>query len=318
MDATNGSQRRPIRYRDRYTGRIETEVVYGESWLRWAYETPVGRAALRWIGARPLFSAWYGWRMDRPSSRARVAPFIRDFRLDPAEFEDPPEAFRSFNEFFFRRLKADARPIDSDPASIVFPADGRHLGFANLDAARSFFVKGQRFDLARFLDDSTALACYAGGAAAFSRLCPVDYHRFHFPVAGVPGSPRLVNGWLWSVNPVALSRNLAYLWENRRWLTEIETGHADGGRVLMAEIGATNVGCAVHTFVPGQPVARGEEKGYFRFGGSAVLTLFQPGAVRLDDDLLAAGEEGLELYAHMGDRLGRWVGSGPRSGSAIG
>ena len=61
----------PIRYRNRYTGNLETEQVYGEAWLRWAYGSPWGRLALRAFVTRPWFSRWYGWRMDRPSSRRR-------------------------------------------------------------------------------------------------------------------------------------------------------------------------------------------------------------------------------------------------------
>lgn len=293
---------RGIRFRHRYTGRIETEAVYGERWLRWAYERPEGRLALRWVATRPWFSRWYGWRMSRPASRRRIEPFIRQFGLDASEFADPG-SFRSFNDFFSRRLHPGARPVDADPASVVFPADGRHLGFANLGGADAFLVKGQRFDLERFLGDARLASRYEGGAAVFSRLCPVDYHRFHFPVAGVPGSPRLVEGRLWSVNPVALRRNLSLLWQNRRWLCEIDAGPF--GRVLMAEIGATNVGSAVFTYVPNRPAEKGAEKGFFRFGGSAVLTLFEAGRVTLAEDLVASAAEGLELYAHVGDVLGR-------------
>lgn len=296
------SRAEPIRFRNRATGRIETESIYGEAWLRWAYETPVGRAALRLVGARPFFSRWYGWRMDRPASRSRVLPFIRQFQLDPAEFADRPETFRTFNEFFFRRLAPGTRPIDPEPLAAVFPADGRHLGFADLSAADRFYVKGQRFDLGAFVRDEALARRFAGGTAVFSRLCPVDYHRFHFPVAGVPGAPRLVDGPLWSVNPVALGRRLAYLWENRRWQCRFET--AGFGEVLMTEIGATNVGSAEHTYTPHRPVAKGDEKGFFRFGGSAVLTLFEPGRIQLAPDLLAATREGLELYARVGERLG--------------
>lgn len=305
----------PIRFFHRYRCRIEEEVVYGEPWLRWAYGTVSGRATLHLLAKRPIFSRWYGWRMDRPSSAARVAPFVRDFHLDPAEFADSIESFTSFNAFFYRRLRPEARPVDPDPATVVFPADGRHLGFANLQASDTFFLKGQRFDLDTFLGDAALSRRYAGGAAVFSRLCPVDYHRFHFPVPGTPGPARLVNGWLWSVNPVALRRNLGFLWENRRWLCEIESPTA--GRVLMAEIGATNVGSARHTFQPGRPVLKGAEKGYFRFGGSAVLTLFEPGRVALDEDLLTQSAQGRELYAHVGDHLGRALppqGAEPQTG----
>jgi phosphatidylserine decarboxylase len=303
VSATGTDARSPIRFFNRYSGRIEEEVVYGDAWLRWAYGTMPGRLSLHVLAKRAFFSRWYGWRMDQPASRARIAPFLREFGLDPAEFADPPDSFRTFNEFFYRRLKPSARPMAPSPDAIVFPADGRHLGFARLSATDSFFVKGQRFDLRAFLRDDALARRYDGGAAVFSRLCPVDYHRFHFPVAGRPSEVRRIEGWLWSVSPIALRQNLAILWENRRWLCEIESERA--GKVLMAEIGATNVGSAVHSFRVGGEVAKGDEKGYFRFGGSAVLTLFEPGRVELAEDLIKHSAAGLELYTHMGDRLGR-------------
>lgn len=295
----------PIRYRNRYTGRIETELVYGEAWLRWAYGSPWGRLALRTFVVRPWFSRWYGWRMSRPVSRRRVQPFITAFGVDAAEFAEPAEQFRTFNEFFHRGLRPGARPVDPNPAAAVFPADGRHLGFPRLDKATAFFVKDQRFDLSAFLGDTALAERFAGGAAVFSRLCPVDYHRFHFPAACIPAAPRLVNGPLWSVNPIALRRNLAILWENRRWLGHLRT--TDHGEILMSEIGATNVGSVRHTFAAGQPAPKGAEKGYFLFGGSAVLTLFEPGRIRLADDLAQSGAEGVELYARCGDTLGTFV-----------
>jgi phosphatidylserine decarboxylase len=296
-----------IRFRNRYTGAIETEAIYGERWLRWAYGTGAGRLSLALV-SRPWFSRWYGWRMDRPRSRRLVAPFIREFKVDTTEFADPPDSYRTFNEFFHRRLRPGARPVDPDPRAIVFPADGRHLGFANLAAAQGFFVKGQRFELAAFLGDSALAERYRGGPAVLSRLSPVDYHRFHFPVAGVPSAARRLDGGLWSVNPVALRQRLEYLWRNRRWQSTITTETV--GTVVMTEIGATNVGSLEHTYRAGEPVEKGQEKGYFRFGGSAVLTLFEPGRVALADDLLGASAEGLELYARFGDVMARAVSVG--------
>lgn len=291
----------PIRFRNRYTGQIETEAVYGEAWLRRAYETRSGRLALRTFVTRPWFSLWYGWRMDRPASRARIAPFLRTFGVDPSEFADPPESYRTFNEFFHRRLRPEARPIHPDPATLVFPADGRHMGWNDLSAADGFFAKGQRFDLASFLRHRALADAFAGGPAVFSRLCPVDYHRFHFPAPGLPSEPRLLNGGLASVNPIALRRNLAYLWQNRRWQILLNT--ETRGRILVAPIGATNVGSAVFTYTSSTPTDKGGEIGYFRFGGSAVLTLFEPGRVRLQQDLTESTAEGLELYARFGDAM---------------
>jgi phosphatidylserine decarboxylase len=291
-----------IRFFNRYTQCLEEEQVYGAAWMRWTYCHPFGRLALEALAKRPLFSRWYGWRMNRAASRRKVLPFIRTYGLNPDEFAEPGESFRTFNEFFYRRLKPGARPIDPDPNAVVFPADGRHLGFANPREIAGVFVKGQRFDLARLLGDAELARRYEGGPLVLSRLCPVDYHRFHFPLAGIPSETILLNGPLYSVNPIALRRNLAYLWENRRTLTRLKTERF--GTVLLLEIGATNVGSIVQTFTPNQPVAKGAEKGYFQFGGSSTLLVFEPNRIRLADDLVENSCKQTELYARIGDRLG--------------
>lgn len=293
----------PIRYFNRHTGTLETEQVYGEGFLRWSYGHPLGAISLEAFVKRPFFSKWYGRRMDKPESAARVAPFIAQYGLDPTDFADAAGSYRSFNEFFYRKLKPTARPIDEDEASVVFPADGRHLGFARASEIEGVFVKGQKFDLPALLGDRELAARYADGSLVLSRLCPVDYHRFHFPAAGVPGETRLIDGPLFSVNPIALRKRLAYLWTNKRTVTQLVTERF--GTVLCLEIGATCVGTIQQTFTPGAPVAKGAEKGYFAFGGSSTLTLFEPGVVQLDADLLENSSRQVELYARIGSRMGR-------------
>ena len=293
----------PIRYFNRHTGQLETEQVYGEGFLRWSYGNPLGAISLNSFVKRPFFSAWYGRRMSTPESAGRVAPFIAEYGLDPADFADAPESYRSFNEFFYRKLKPAARPVDVDEASVVFPADGRHLGFQRASEIGGVFVKGQKFDLAALLGDGSHAARYANGSLVLSRLCPVDYHRFHFPAAGVPGETRMIEGPLFSVNPIALRQRLAYLWTNKRTITELKTDRF--GTVICMEIGATCVGTICQTFTPGQPVAKGAEKGYFAFGGSSTLTLFEPGVVRLEADLLENSARQIELYARIGSVMGR-------------
>src|SRR5437762_9307538 len=111
----------PIEYFNRYTGRIETEDVYGQSFLRWTYSNPLGRLSLHALVKRAAFSRWYGRRMDASRSRLKIDPFIQTYQLDAAEFAEPCETFKTFNEFFYRKLKPGARPIDSTPSSAVFP-----------------------------------------------------------------------------------------------------------------------------------------------------------------------------------------------------
>lgn len=295
----------PVRFYNRYTHQVEEEVIYGEKWLRWTYETLPGTFFLNLLVRRPFFSRLYGRAMDKPPSQARIEPFIRQYGIDTSEFAEAPESFRSFNEFFARRLKRESRPVAPGETVASFPADGRHYGYPNLAETPHFIAKGQRFDLARFLDDDALAARYADGTAIISRLCPVDYHRYHFPCAGVPGDTRLINGWLYSVNPVALRRNVRYLIDNKRSYCLIDSPVF--GRVLYAEIGATCVGSLVNTYTPGEAVRKGDEKGYFKFGGSCTILLFEKKRIRLDSDLVENSANHLETYARMGDRMGEAV-----------
>lgn len=308
----------PIRYFHRTKQVVETEQVYGGDWLRWTYETGLGRFALNALVKRAVASRYYGWKMSQRSSAYRVLPFIVNYNLDVDEFAKKPYSFKSFNEFFCRALKPGARPIaghstDSTGSPqagsgqagdrvAVLPADGRHLAFQNVDATERFYAKGQKFDLKSFFGSDELGREFAGGSLLISRLCPVDYHRFHFPVAGTPGEPRLINGFLYSVSPIALRQNLAYLWENKRVVTIVESPVF--GKVAVCEIGATMVGSIMQTHVPGRAVTKGEEKGLFKFGGSCVVTIFRPGRIKLDADLVKHAAAGLEVYARMGESLG--------------
>lgn len=290
-----------ILFHDRYEGRLRAEAVYGEKPLRWAYGTALGRLCLEGVVKRRWFSRLYGRWADTPRSAKEIAPFLARFGIDPGEFLDPPESFRTFNEFFSRRLRPGARPLAPGPDTVVFPADGRHLLVPDLSRESPIYAKGRRFDLGTLLGDPALAERFAGGCAILSRLCPTDYHRFHFPLAGDCGAPRLINGFLYSVNPIALARSLRYLHENKRRVTEVRNPRV--GSYLFLEIGATNVGSIVGTAQEG-PVAKGDEKGYFRFGGSMVATLFPAGVLRPAEDLAGQSAAGIELYARVGDGMG--------------
>ncbi len=279
------------------------ENVPGEGWLRWLYSSSIsGQVALHVLVKRALFTWWYGRKMDHPRSVHRVLPFIVDHDLDVDEFAKSAMAYKTFNEFFYRKLKDSARPIHPDAASAILPADGRHLVFPNVDDADGFYVKGDRFELDELLGGELVAKQFAGGAMVISRLAPVDYHRFHFPCTGTPGRASEIKGPLFSVNPIALRRNVRYLVQNKRMVTLHDT--ARFGTVAMIEVGATCVGGIRQTYVPGAPIKKGEEKGLFRFGGSCVITLFQRDRIVFDADLREQSINFVETYAKMGERLG--------------
>jgi phosphatidylserine decarboxylase len=299
----------PIRYFDRYSRSMKIERIYGERWLRLAYENPVGRLFVWLLVRRAVFSIYYGLKMKTRASALRVIPFIARYEIDVDEFAKSAFDYKTFNEFFCRALKAEARPISPGEKVAIFPADGRHLAFADADTAPGFYVKGVKFAPAELFGEAREPAerrvlarKFAGGAILISRLAPVDYHRFHFPVDGVPGPSRIFPGALYSVSPIALRRNLRYLVENKRQLTLIESPAF--GTVAMAEVGATNVGSIKQNYIPDRPVKKGDEKGFFSFGGSCIVTLFERGRIAFDADILAQSAGQIETFAKMGDRLG--------------
>jgi phosphatidylserine decarboxylase len=303
---------KPLQFWNRYKKRLETEQVYGEFWLRFAYGNPLGRLGMWAFGRRALFSQFYGAKMNNPVSALRILPFIAKYDIDADEFAKSPFDYKTFNEFFFRALKPGARPIAPAESAAVFPADGRHLAFPDVTTAPGFYVKGAKFTLAELLGEAelpeserTLANAFSRGSMLISRLCPVDYHRFHFPVSGVPQESRRIEGWLYSVSPLALRRNLRYLIRNKREVTLIDSPQF--GQVAMVEVGATNVGSIRQTFAAGRAMNKGDEKGMFAFGGSCVITIFQQGRIRFDEDIVSQSAGHIETYARMGDHLGEAV-----------
>jgi len=304
-----------IVYIDRKTGKYAVEKVYGAEAIRLLYGHTLSSrlfgAPLAYFSARfPLFSALYGYFQKTRCSRKKIAPFITTYEVDASEFADPVESFDSFNDFFIRKLKPEARPIAPGDDTAIIPADGRYLFYQDISKADGFIVKGEKFELVDLLGDPKLAAQFEKGTMIIARLCPSDYHRFHFPCNCVPGIPRLINGFLYSVNPMALKQNVAIFTQNRRVLTELETDNF--GKVLYMEVGATNVGTIHETFTPGVPVKKGEEKGYFSFGGSALILLFQEGKLQLDSDL--TGHPHMEIRCLLGQSMGK--ATAPKTGTS--
>ncbi|MCH5284594.1 MAG: phosphatidylserine decarboxylase [Akkermansiaceae bacterium] len=299
------SSTRPIIFYNRYTRQLEQERILGERSMRWVYGTGLGQLSLHLLIKRAFFSRLIGaLKSTRRSARA-LPDFVRDYGINTDEMERPLESFASFNDFFVRRLKPGARPLCPGSA-LALPADGRHSAWADASATDHVFVKGQRFDLPALLGSPALAERYAHGALLLSRLCPVDYHRFHFPAAGTPESARRIPGPLASVSPYSLRRRLSWLWTNKRELTCLHT--TEVGDILILAIGATGVGAIHQTYTPGRRIHKGDEQGYFSFGGSTIICLFEPGRVRLAPDLLEQTARGYELYARQGDLLGHPAG----------
>ena len=287
----------PIRYIDRADGQEKIEKVPGEFWLNWLYNNPVGELSLEAFVKRKALSEWYGDKMDAPESADKIDGFVEQYGIDLNEAQK--QKFNSFNDFFYRKLKSNARPINFDSNLVVSPADGKIFAYQNI-TTQDFIVKGYRFNLGEYLQDSTLTKEFQGGSLIIVRLCPTDYHRFHFPVSGKLISDRKIKGDLYSVSPIALHKKIELICLNKREISVIENDKVE--KFIYSEVGATMVGSIIQTY-ENKSVVKGEEKGYFKFGGSTVILFFKKGKINIDQDLLNNTKNGLETAVKMGERI---------------
>lgn len=289
---------KPIKYVNRETGQVLIENVYGEKWLDWLYHNPVGEATLWTIAKRKLITSLYGDEMEKPASADKIVPFVKEYGVDLSIAQK--QNFISFNDFFIRKLKPEARPIVADSLAVASPADGKILAYENIKNA-DFYIKGFRFNVNSFLNNPDLAKKYEDGQMIVFRLAPPDYHRYHFPISGTTGSSNIkINGDYYSVNPLALRKKAEIFWLNKREYGVMKSPLF--GDVVMVEVGATMVGSMIQTYI-GTTVKKGEEKGYFKFGGSTVVLLFEKDKIKIDNDLLMNTSKGLETTIKMGERI---------------
>lgn len=284
----------PITVVDRQTGKTFNEAVLGEKWIRWAYQDKGSGLLERLLFRSSLFSRLMGAYYDSPFSRPKIDSVIAELGIDRSEFAEPA-TYASFNEFFIRRLKPETRPFSTDPRTLVSPADGRVLVFPRLDEDSFAPVKGYPFSMRKMLPGVGDR--FVNGSLAIVRLCPSDYHRYHFPCAGTIRHYEDLAGALHSVNPIALASGADVFGANKRSVTLIDTEAF--GTVAYVEVGAFGVGSIVNTKREGR-VEKMEEKGYFKFGGSTVVLVFEPGKVKFSEDLVGNSALGRETLVKVG------------------
>jgi len=210
--------------------------------------------------------------------------------------------YSSFNDFFTRELAPDARDVDFSKEVLISPADGKVLVYENINSTLEINVKNTNFNIGNLLQNSTLAKKFENCSIAIIRLAPTDYHRFHFPTDGLVSQTRLVKGLYYSVSPIALEIKPSIFWENKRTICEIENDTF--GSYVYMEVGATMVGSIKQTYQSGTHIKKGDEKGYFEFGGSTVILIFQKDKVFFDKELIMNTQKGHETKIKMGERIG--------------
>ncbi|OEL35458.1 Phosphatidylserine decarboxylase proenzyme 2 [Dichanthelium oligosanthes] len=248
-----------------------------------------------------------GKKMNSPESAKDIPKFLELFKdqINMDEVKDPIESFKTFNEFFVRGLKPGARPIaygDQDSIATC-AADSRLMAFSSVDESTRFWIKGRKFSIEGLLGPSAHSNALSNGSLVIFRLAPQDYHRFHVPVSGTVEKFVEIPGFLYTVNPIAVNSKYCNVFtENKRVISIIST--SEFGKVAFVAIGATMVGSITFLKNEGDYVHKGDEFGYFSFGGSTVICVFEKDAIQFDADLLANSERSLETLVSVGMTLG--------------
>ncbi|KAL3515571.1 hypothetical protein ACH5RR_022473 [Cinchona calisaya] len=307
----SGSSASHILVFDRRKKRLVEELIDSKIVLsmRAIYQSKVGLGIMD-QGAKEILQSMsekQGKKMDSVESAKDIPKFAEFFKdqinMDDAKY--PLEHFKTFNEFFIRELKPGARPIahrEHDDVAVC-AADCRLMAFKTVDDSLRFWIKGRKFSIQGLLGNEACSSAFIEGTLVIFRLAPQDYHRFHSPVSGRIEKFVNIPGCLYTVNPIAVNSKYCNVFtENKRVVCIIST--EDFGKVAFVAIGATMVGSITFSKKPDDYVQKGEELGYFSFGGSTVICVFEKDKIKIDEDLLENSERSLETLVSVGMQLG--------------
>ncbi|KAL5219883.1 hypothetical protein ABZP36_024596 [Zizania latifolia] len=307
----SGSTASHILVFDRRTKRLVEEDIDGKIVLsmRALYQSKVGLTLID-SGVKDLLknlSEKQGKKMNSPESAKDIPKFLELFKdqINLDEVKDPLESFKTFNEFFIRQLKPGVRPIACNEQDTIATcaADSRLMAFSSVDESTRLWIKGRKFSIEGLLGKDVHSDALCNGSLVIFRLAPQDYHRFHVPVSGTLEKFVEIPGYLYTVNPIAVNSKYCNVFtENKRVVSIIST--SEFGKVAFVAIGATMVGSVTFLKKEGDYVHKGDEFGYFSFGGSTVICVFEKDAIQFDADLLANSERSLETLVSVGMTLG--------------
>jgi phosphatidylserine decarboxylase len=288
-----------IKFYNRETKKVEIEKVYGDKAVKWLYGSTLGKFLSPLICSSAL-SHFYGLFQSAPQSASKIKPFIKNFHINMQDYIE--EDFKSFNDFFIRRFKEGKRHFPIEPNTLGSPCEARYYAYKKIMPELKIPVKGSFLSPSDLIKNEKWNHFFENGPLLLARLCPVDYHRFHYPDSGYTLDSYPIHGKLHSVNPIALKKRGSIFLENERRVSILETQNF--GKLAYIEVGATMVGKIVQTNLA-KSFQRGAEKGYFLFGGSTVIVIGEPGKWIPDLDLLENTSNNLETYIKLGSPIAK-------------
>ncbi len=280
------------------SGNIIAADFEQEKALSFLYSNRFGRILTKLL-CRRFVSNLGKFYMESPLSKPRISKLVKRHNINMSDYEE--REFSSFNEFFIRKLAPGKRTVDEDPSSVISPADSK-LTVYDIGEDSVYRIKGCDYSITDLLGgDRETAELFFGGKCFIYRLTVDNYHRYCYPDDGIEKFHRFIPGILHTVNPIATSRVDVY-GKNCRELTLLDTKNF--GSVAFIEVGAMMVG-RINNHHPETEFTRGEEKGYFSFGGSTIVVLYKKDTVELDADIAENSRTETETTVLFGERVAK-------------
>lgn len=256
------------------------------------YKTYFGRFLLK-VFINPFISKIIGCYFNSKISKIKIKKFILKNSINMDEYKD--DNFKCFNDFFGRKIKEDRRTINQDNSVLISPCDAK-LSVYKIDD-NVFKIKNSYYHLNDLVDNNIELS-YKNGYAFVFRLTVDDYHRYSFIDDGDKDDYHKIDGVLHTVRPISQDRYPIYVQNSREWCILHTKNFGD---VIQIEVGALLVGKIVNHDI--KKFKRGEEKGFFKFGGSTIVLFVNN--VDVDLDIINNSNEGIETVIKLGEKIGK-------------
>lgn len=287
-----------MKYRDR-EGNEFNKSTKQDDLLKMLYSNVIGRLGLKILSA-PSISRMAGSILNTWPSTFLIDPFVKKNNIKMNEYV--PRRYRSYNEFFTRKIRNGKRPIDHVDANLISPSDGKVSAY-KIGLNSKFRIKNSYYTVESLLRNKELAKEFVGGTIVIIRLTVDNYHRYCYVDDASKERNHFIKGKLYTVNPVALDHINIYK-ENSRSYCVLNTKNF--GKVVQMEVGALMVG-KINNYHRAAIVKRGQEKGKFEFGGSTIVLLLQRDEVAVHQDILKNTRDGYETIVKMGESIGEAI-----------
>ena len=275
----------------------DVDIVSKSPWtLDFLYSNAITRILLKPFITKP-FSNLVALYMNSGLSKHRIKKFIDKNDINIYEYDD--KNYTSYNDFFTRKVISTKRPINARSDILISPCDSKLLAYKITDDL-CLNIKNSYYSINTIIDNDI-IDEYRDGLALVFRLSTDNYHRYCYIDNGSKGKNNHIKGVYHTVQPISLKHYNFYKTNSREW-TILNTSNF--GKVIQIEIGALCIGRIKNnheTYI----FKKGEEKGYFEFGGSTIVLLFKKNTIKLDDDIVNNSQENIETIVKYGQRIGK-------------